>query len=591
MLTRLRITNFALLEEIEIDFSTGLSLFTGETGAGKSILIDAICRVLGARASQDDVRTGSPRAILEAIFDTSTLHPSANDLLQKWNIPSDDSDLILRREIQPGGKSRAVINQCTVTLAQVKELAPFLLDVYGQNEHQSLLDSASQRSLYDNSLGIQTEVRQLTEIAEEIRVLQFDFKNLREQEQERQRNMDLLQYQIREIEEAAILESEEEDLATRRSILQNSERINALCESLLQEIVESDESLLGRIEHVGKELQELKQFQQPLSNYVSKCMEWLDELNDLARKVDSMKQNLEFQEGSLDAIESRLDLLDRLKKKYGPTLPDVLEHLAKCKQELNSSFQAEWRAEQIMLGLNKNAEKYKELSEKISRAREKGKSGFERKVESELKNVAMEKCHFRVVLSAVDSGVESDVTTANFPAFGRESVTFQIEPNPGEGFRDLSRIASGGELSRLMLALKVVTQPVGGQCLIFDEIDVGVGGRIAFQIGERLRRLSQTSQVLCVTHLPQVAAFGDHHFQVSKKTKANRTTTIVEELPDDDRIRELARMISGSEVTDTALKHARELRNQVETGQQDFGRAGVSARQSHGGHGGPPPRR
>ncbi|MCI0446351.1 DNA repair protein RecN [bacterium] len=570
MLTRLRITNFALLEEIEIDFSNGLSLFTGETGAGKSILIDAICRVLGARASQDDVRAGSQRAILEAIFDTSTLHPSANDLLQKWNIPTDvdGSELILRREIQPGGKSRAVVNQCTVTLTQIKELAPFLVDVYGQNEHQSLLDSASQRALYDNSLGLQSEIRELAEVAEEIRILQDDFKKLREQEQERQRNMDLLQYQIREIEEAAIKENEEEDLTTRRSILQNSERINALCESLLQDIVESDQSLLGRIEHIGKQLQELKEFQQPFSNYVSKCMEWLDELNELARKVDSMKQNSEFEEGSLDSIESRLDLFDRLKKKYGPTLPDVLQHLAKCKQELNSSFQAEWRAEQIMLGLNKNAEKYKELSERISRAREKGKSSFERKVESELKDVAMEKCRFRVVLNPIEGGSESDLVTASFPTYGRESVTFQIEPNPGEGFRDLNRIASGGELSRLMLALKVVTQPVAGQCLIFDEIDVGVGGRIAFQIGERLRRLSQTSQVLCVTHLPQVAAFGDHHFQVSKKTKTHRTTTIVEELPDEDRIRELARMISGSEVTETALKHARELRNQVGTGEQ-----------------------
>jgi DNA repair protein RecN (Recombination protein N) len=582
MLTHLRITNFALLEEIEIDFSTGLSLFTGETGAGKSILIDAICRVLGARATQDDVRAGSPRAILEAIFDTSNLHPSAIDLLQKWNIPTDDSDLILRREIQPGGKSRAVINQCTVTLAQVKELAPYLLDVYGQNEHQSLLDSASQRALYDNSVGLQSEVRELAEVAEEIRILQDDFKKLREQEQERQRNMDLLQYQIREIEDAAIQENEEEDLTTKRSIYQNSERINALCESLLQEIVESDESLLGRIERIGKELQELKEFQQPFANYVSKSMEWLDELNELARKVDSMKQNLDFEEGSLDAIESRLDLLERLKKKYGATLTDVLQHLAKCKQELNSSFQAEWRGEQIMLGLNKSAEKYKTLSEKISHVREKGKGSFERKVESELKNVAMEKCHFRVVLTPIVSAVDADIVNASFPAFGRESVTFQIEPNPGEGFRDLNRIASGGELSRLMLALKVVTQPVGGQCLIFDEIDVGVGGRIAFQIGERLRRLSQSSQVLCVTHLPQVAAFGDHHFQVSKKVKSNRTTTIVEELPDDDRIRELARMISGSEVTDTALQHARELRNQVETGEQNTGRPSVSARQANG---------
>ncbi len=571
MLTRLRITNFALLEEIEIDFSGGLSLFTGETGAGKSILIDAICRVLGARASQDDVRAGSQRAILEAIFDTSTLHPATNELLQKWSIPPDDSELILRREIQPGGKSRAAVNQCTVTLAQVKELAPFLVDVYGQNEHQSLLDSASQRTLYDSSLGLQAEIRDLAEVADEIRILKDEFKKLREQEQQRQRNMDLLQYQIREIEGAGVKEGEEEDLHTRRAILQNSERINNICETLLQDIVESDQSLLGRIESVGKQLQELEHFQEPFSAYVSKCMEWLDELNELARKVDSMKHTLEFEEGTLNAIESRLDSLDRLKKKYGPTIPDVLQHLAKCKQELNSNFQAEWRAEQIMLGLNKSAEKYKVLAEKITDAREKGRSAFERKVERELKDVAMEKCRFRVVLNAVGDGPETGagdeaLVHSSFPPHGRENVIFQIEPNPGEGFRDLNRIASGGELSRLMLALKVVTQPVEGQCLIFDEIDAGVGGRVAFQIGERLRRLSQTSQVLCVTHLPQVAAFGDHHFQVSKKTKVNRTITIVEELPDENRIRELARMISGSEVTETALKHARELRSQVETG-------------------------
>jgi DNA repair protein RecN (Recombination protein N) len=568
MLTRLRITNFALLEEIEIDFAAGLSLFTGETGAGKSILIDAICRILGARATQDDVRADSSRAVLEAIFDTTDAPAGLKELLDKWSIELDEGELILRREIQTGGKSRAVLNHCTVTLAQLKEVAPFLMDIYGQNEHQGLLDSNSQRALYDRSIGVHDEVRDLSTVAEEIRSLQDEFKALREQEQQRQRNMDLLQYQIREIEGAAISENEEESLRTKKAVMQNSERINNICESLLQDIVESDASLLGRIETIGKQLEELKQYQEPFASYVARCMEWLDELNELARKVDSMKQNLEFEDGSLDEIESRLDILDRLKKKYGPTIPDVLQHLARCKQELNTNFQAEWRAEQILLALRKAVENYDKLAEKISAQREKGKAGFERKVESELKNVAMEKCKFRVILSPLCIITNDDEALINsqFPSYGRENLVFQIEPNPGEGFRELSKIASGGELARLMLALKVITQSAEGRCLIFDEIDAGVGGRIAFQIGERLRRLSQNAQVVCVTHLPQVAAFGEHHFRVSKKTRRDRTATVVEDLPEEERIQELARMISGSEVTETALQHARQLRDQVETG-------------------------
>ncbi len=569
MLTRLRITNFALLEEIEIDFSAGLSLFTGETGAGKSILIDAICRILGARASQDDVRAGSSRAILEAIFDVSTIPSAFNDLLKKWSIELEDKELILRREIQPGGKSRAVVNQCTVTLTQLKELAPFLMDIYGQNEHQGLLDSSSQRALYDRSIGLNDEVRALAAVADEIRTLQGEFRILREQEQQRQRNMDLLQYQIREIEGASISEDEEEALRTKKAVIQNSERIKNICDALLQDIVESDESLLGRIEMVGKQLQELKHFQEPFSTYVTRCMEWLDELNELARKVDSMKHNLEFEDGSLDEIESRLDVLDRLKKKYGPSINEVLQHATRCKQELNTNFQAEWRAEQIMLALRKAAESYNKLAEKVSTTRNKGLTEFELKVESELKNVALEKCKFRVILSpSTDQAFDNDDALVNsqFPAHGREGVVFQIEPNPGEGFRDLGKIASGGELSRLMLALKVVTQTAEGRCLIFDEIDAGVGGRIAFQIGERLKRLSENAQVLCVTHLPQVAAFGEHHYRVAKKVKKDRTITVVDNLPEDERILELARMISGSEVTESALQHARQLRDQVETG-------------------------
>lgn len=567
MLVRLRINNFALLESIEIDFARGLSFFTGETGAGKSILIDALCRLLGARAAQDDVRSGASKAVLEAVFDCADLSEKARQLLAEWQIDLEDDELIIRREIQSSGKSKIVLNQCSLSLSQIKQLAPELVDVFGQNEHQTLLDSESQRAVYDRSIGIQNEVKQLSEIAREIALLQNEWKTLISNEQHRQRSIDLLQYQIREIEEATVSESEEDELRTKKGLLQNSERIQTVCNSLLEDILENDENLLKKIEVVAKTVSELQKYDDRLAEYPVKFIEWLDHLNDLVRRINALRENLDFEVGSLDRLEERLDLMHRLKKKYGPGISDVLQHLSNCKSELQNLFRAEWRTEQVIDTLRKAVEKYGNLSTKISEARQRDSDPFCSKVEAELKQVALEKCRFRLSLTAdvqKETVTEEETLQKNYPAHGKESVTFQIEPNPGEGFRDLARIASGGELSRLMLALKVVTQASEGQCLIFDEIDAGIGGRIAYQIGERLRRLSQGAQVLCVTHLPQVAAFGNHHFRVQKQVRENRTVTTVEELSQPASIQELARMISGSEVTETAMKHARELRKQVE---------------------------
>ncbi len=568
MLGHLRISNFALLEEIDIEFSKGLSLFTGETGAGKSILIDAICRLLGARAAQDDLRAGASKAMLEAEFDTAKLPEAALAMLKSWGIDPEEESLIVRREIQASGKSRALLNNCTVTLQQLKTLAPYLIDVFGQNEHQTLLDSESQRWLFDSAIGIHPKVSQLSGIASELHALQQEWKDLREQEQQRQRNIDILRYQIREIEEGHLTEEEEQELNTKKIRLQNSDRINTLCESLLQDVLESEDNWMARIDQVSRTLSELQRFDESFSIYSGKLTEMKEELNDMVHQLDSLKRHLDFEEGSLDELEQRLDLLHRMKKKYGPTVPDVIQHLARSREELDLLIHAEERGEEILTAAKKAADRYAKLASEISAARKSACSEFEKKVESELKQVAMEKCRFRVKLDGAEAALTADpeesIMQGQYPSTGYETVVFTIEPNPGEGFRELSRIASGGELSRLMLALKVTGQTESrSQCLIFDEIDAGVGGRVAYQIGERLKRLSRKAQVLCVTHLPQVAAFGDGHYCVSKKTKDHRTITIVDNLGEPERVRELARMMSGSEVTETTLRHARELRQQV----------------------------
>ncbi len=570
MLTHLRVSGFALLEEVEFDLEKGLTFLTGETGAGKSILIDAICRLLGSRATQDDVRAGTTKAVLEAGFDR--LPAPAGELLKEWAIDAVEESLILRREIHASGKNKTLINNCAVTLQQVRRLAPLLIDLFGQNEHQSLLDTESQCAVYDGCLRNEALVSELSQTATEIARLQTEWKDLREKEHQRQRNIDLLKYQIQEIESAGISETEEVELSAKKILLQNREKIYAICESLLQTLLEQDGSLNALVRDSQKKLFELSKYQSEMNGFAKRLDEWQNDLRDLVRNIDVLRGSMDFQEGALDEIESRLEILHRLKRKYGPDLSDVLCHLNKCRLELDACLHGEEREESLVELTRRAVQRYAQRAAEVTRAREQAKDRFAMRVEEELRQVAMERCRFRVQLSGGPCSSIEDLDTEslmrlNCPPAGWESVKFEIEPNTGEGFRDLSRIASGGELSRLMLALKVVSQSQEeGRTLIFDEIDAGIGGRVATHVGERLKRLSRESQVLCVTHLPQVAAFGDHHLQVEKIDKDNRTITVVRTLDEPMRVRELARMLSGSEITDTALQHARELRERVEAG-------------------------
>ena len=563
MLTHLRMTNFALLEEVELDLEKGLSLLTGETGAGKSILIDAICRLLGSRADQDDVRGGESKAVLEAIFELPS--PAALSLLAEWEIEPEGSELILRREILSSGRSRMLINNCSVTLQQIRQLAPHLVDLFGQNEHQTLLDPDSQRKLYDKSIGVDRRVRELAAVSSQISSIQKEWRSLREREQQRQRNIDILSYQIREIEEIQPSEMEESELQERKVLLLNREKVHSACETLLQLVLEKDGSFTSQLKEVQRTVLELTRYSDALKDFVNTLETWQEQISDLVHQADTLRRGLDFEEGSLDEIENRLEAYQKLKKKYGPAITDVLNHQSKARQELQADLNSGEREEELLKEVRGLAERYEAMATDISKIRSENGGAFASHVETELQHIALEKCRFRVIVQNQPPESSSEIET-DYPAHGRENVWFEIEPNMGEGFRELGKIASGGELSRLMLALKVVGQTAGEErTLIFDEIDAGIGGKVAYQVGERLRRLSKAAQVLCVTHLPQVAAFGDHHFHVQKRTRLDRTTTIVTSLNEKHRIEELARMISGSEVTETALRHARELREQVET--------------------------
>jgi DNA repair protein RecN (Recombination protein N) len=561
MLTHLRIANFALLEEVELDLQSGLSFLTGETGAGKSIVIDAICRLLGSRAGQDDVRGGETKAVLEAVF--TNLSPAVPALLADWQIDPEEDGLILRREIYATGRSRMLINNCTMTLQQLRLLAPFLIDLFGQNEHQTLLDNDSQRRLYDRCIGIESRVKELEAFASEIAAMQSEWRTLREREQQRQRNIDILKYQITEIEEIQPSESEETNLQNNKVLLQNREKIHAACELLLQVLLERDASLVAQLKEAQKAVDELSKYNEDLAVFSTRIQEWQEYAADLVHQTGALRRGLDFEEGSLDQIESRLEAYQKLKKKYGPTIQNVLEHLNQARSQLQQDLNSEEREEELIRDTQRIIEKYERLAGEISKSRRAAASAFEKQVEKELQQIALEKCRFRIAFHTEDQPREP-VMECRFPAHGLENMFFEIEPNPGEGFRELGKVASGGELSRFMLALKVVGQAAAEErTLIFDEIDAGIGGRIAYQVGERLKRLSGTAQVLCVTHLPQVAAFGDHHYQVKKFVREERTITVVNNLDEKSRIEELARMISGSEVTETALRHARELREQV----------------------------
>jgi DNA repair protein RecN (Recombination protein N) len=556
MLKLLRVNNIALIPALEVQLAPGLTLLTGETGAGKSILIDALSLLLGERASADLIRSGEERALVEAEVEL----PAAMSLLEGRGLPADGDEVVLRREILANGKGRATVNGALVPVSVLRELAPSIAVIHGQHEPQGLLDPATHLDLLDRFAGLE-EPGPLAAIYRELRETEAALAHLRQDRREVERRREMLEFQAGEIERAALGVREEEGLRLEKARQANAGRLAALTGEAYGLLYDEETAVLGRLGQVFKRVEELAAIDPEFHPFVEGRASLVAQLEDLALRLRDYNDRLEVSPGRLDEIESRLALLERLKRKYGATVEEVIAFGERCRQELDEMATPEEQEKLLETRRVEAAEAYLEKARAVSRRRRIAAVELQRRVHTELAQLAMEKTRFQVAFTP--EGPETPVAPKDWTERGLERAEFVLSPNPGEELRPLARIASGGELSRIMLALKtVVRADAPGLTVVFDEVDAGIGGRVAEVLGRKLKAMAAHQQVVCVTHLPQIAALADHHLAVRKRVERGRTVTVVQPLSDEERVEEVARMLGGQTVTDTARRHAREMLNQ-----------------------------
>lgn len=561
MLLELRLENYAVIDNIAVEFATGLNLLTGETGAGKSILIDALALLLGDKASSDVIRSGAERAVISAVFELEgNAEKSVSQILTGNGLDREDATLILRREIASGGKGRVFINNQPATVAALRQLAPHLATIHAQNESILSFDGPARLGLLDSFAGVQVEA--VNEKFDNWRQLRQRIEDLERDEQDRLRLLDLWSFQQREIEDAKLQHGEDERLETEKRVLANAEKIYTAAMNAFDLLYEGGASTSGTLRAAQKHVEEL-------SRYEPKFQEALQALESARISVEDVGATVRDYAGGIQAspehlaeVEDRLAALDRLKRKYGPTLKEVIRFGEEVSRKISEMENKDETLRQLRAQLDRAGHEYLSTARAISRKRYESARKLEKIVEAEINDLAM-RSRFQVEVSGSDE-------EGNWSASGFDQVVYLISTNPGEPPRRLEHIASGGELSRVMLALKASVEAGSGQnsrkrnsgnqrTLVFDEIDTGIGGRAAEAVGRKLRSLSRANQVLCVTHLPQIATFADHHYVIEKRESAGRTRTTIRRVSGDDRTEEIARMLSGARLTETSRKHAEQM--------------------------------
>ncbi len=551
MLLELVIENYAVVERLRVRFHAGLNLLTGETGSGKSIVVDALALLFGGRASADAVRTGAARARISGLFEAPR-DRRFTELLEAAGIETEDGELLLEREISAEGKSRAFAGSRPATAALLRDLAPWLGDIHGQHDQQLLFSPAAQLDLLDAFAGASRDA--VAQLYDRWRAAARELEELERTEQEKLRLLDLWSFQRREIEAVAPKPGEDAALEQERRVLQNCARLQDAAHTAYQALYDAPESALAQVRAALKRLDELCRIDPRLQPVRESLQPALVAIEEASYSVRDYLGGLEADPARLEQVESRLAALDRLKRKYGSTPEDVLAFLDDVRRRMDAVETAGERKAALQRELNELSASYEAAARSLSDARKEAAVRLGRRVETELESLAMPGTQFRAVVAA-----------APWSAAGADTVEFLVSPNAGEEPRPLEKVASGGEISRIALALKTsiaaASAPQRGfaRTLVFDEVDAGIGGRAAETVGRRLKQLAQHDQVLCVTHLPQIAGFADHHFRVEKKESAGRTVAAVEELEAGERTREIGRMLSGERLTREALKHAEQL--------------------------------
>jgi len=568
LLLELSISNLAIIESLRLTFSPGLSVLTGETGAGKSIIIDAVLLLLGGRASVDMVRTGAEAAEVEGVFSIgSDLAASLNPLLDANGLQGDAGELILRREIHRSRRSVCRVNGRAVPLAILEEIGRHLIDIHGQGEHLSLLQPRTHVDFVDRYGGLMLRRQALAEQVRALRHVRAEMTELRSDQRETARRVDLLTYQIDEIESAGLETAEEEDLLRRRNLLANAEQRLRLAASIYELLMGGDERQHAAVDQVGEAMGQLADLLQ-LDGALEQDRDMLEsayyQLEELARSVRAYRDDIEFDPEGLAAIEDRLELVRNLKRKYGDSIQDILAFQQRARDELEAITHSDERLQALEAEEKRLLAEVSAQATELSALRAQVAERLADEVEAQLADLNMARARFIVQIdheAASDhhEGVPVGGEWLRFDASGVDRIEFLIAPNPGEDPQPLARIASGGETSRLMLAMKTVLSDVDAvPTLIFDEIDAGIGGHTGDVVGHKLWRLSQDHQVFCVTHLPQIARYAAQHFQVAKHTSDDRTFSTARPLSLDERVDELAIMIGGA-ATEAHRRSAREL--------------------------------
>ncbi len=562
MIKSLSIQNIALIEDLSIDFYNGLNIITGETGAGKSILLNAIGFILGEKTGSDTLRTGASKGSVEVVFDIAH-NPRLKEILALSGVEVEEDTLIIRREVTEDSRSRSFVNLNSVTNSSLKAFGEYLLDISGQRDHQSLLRSQTHIDLLDNFGSLQAEREILSSKVLKLKELKNHLESLSSEEEDKKKSYEINRFAIEEIEKSHLKPKEDDELGKELEALINFEKLNTTLESAYNNLYDQDHSVIPTVEKIILALEKITHFDPDIEKSCNDLREGLYLFENVRDTLRTYKDGLDYSPERIEEINERLELIDDLKRKYGVTIGDIIAHKAKCEDEVDKYTQDNQLTDQLSKEIEESQAELSQLALSLSKTRQKQAKLLESEIEKELMFLGMDKTSLKVEFRYVqddDSFLKVSGKGVKIEEKGIDRVEFIFSANPGEIPKPLIKIASGGELSRVMLAIKtILTEMDEIDTLLFDEVDAGIGGEMAFKVGKKIAEIANRRQILCITHSPQIASQSEHHYLVEKLEEKGRTKTIIRKLDQETKVKEIARMLSGEELTEVSLQHAKEL--------------------------------